>query len=172
MRHILTACFARIASLKARGPGKALGPGAALDREPSGSRARAARGGFTLIESLVAFVILTLAMGALMQGLGGGARNEARGDFLLRAARQGRSQIEALGVATPLAAGESSGRYADGLVWRLIVSPYRSVAATDGNGRTTAYFARLTVRRPGGAQAGRDSLTLTAIKLAIAKPRQ
>ena len=116
-------------------------------------------------------MILTLAMGALMQGLGGGARNEARGDFLLRAARQGRSQLEALGVTTPLAAGETSGRYGDGLIWRLVLSPIRSIAAADGNGRTTAFLARLTVRRPGGAP-GQDQLTLTTIKLAVAKPRQ
>jgi general secretion pathway protein I len=160
MRRVLMACFGRRASLKARGSGAA----------DSQRARRGRRGGFTLIESLVAFVILTLAIGALMQGLGGGARNEARGDFLLRAARQGRSQLEALGLSTPLAAGEFSGRYGDGLVWRLLVSPVRSVAAADGGGRTTAYLARLTVRRPGGG-AGQDSLTLTTIKIAFAKPR-
>jgi type II secretory pathway pseudopilin PulG len=144
----------------------------ALRRMKAGARARETRGGFTLIESLVAFVILTLALGALMQGLGGGARNESRGDFLSRAARQGRSQLETLGAATPLSAGESSGRYGDGLVWRLLVSPYRSVVAADGAGRTTAYLARLTVRRPGGGSPGHESLTLTTVKVAVVKARR
>jgi general secretion pathway protein I len=131
---------------------------------------RGARRGFTLIEALVAFVILTLSMGALMQGLGGGARNEARGDFLLRAAREGRSQLEALGVATPLTQGETSGRYGDGLAWRLSVRQIRDAAGADGAGRTIAYLARLTVRRPG--EGPTESLTLTTVKLATTKPRR
>jgi general secretion pathway protein I len=133
-------------------------------------RRRGARRGFTLIESLVAFMILTLSMGALMQGLGGGARNEARGDFLLRAAREGRSQLEALGVATPLIPGETSGRYGDGLAWRLSVRQIRDAAGADGAGRTIAFLARLTVRRPG--EGPTESLTLSTVKLATTKPRQ
>jgi hypothetical protein len=130
---------------------------------------RGARRGFTLIEALVAFVILTLSMGSLMQGLGGGARNESRGDFLLRASRQGRSQLEGLGAATPLAPGETSGRYGDGLAWRLSVRQIRDAAGADGMGRTIAYLAQLTVRRPGGGTA--ESLTLTTVKLAGTKAR-
>jgi hypothetical protein len=108
-------------------------------------------------------------MGSLMQGLGGGARNEARGDFLLRASRQGRSQLEALGIATPLAPGETTGRYKDGLAWRLSVQQIRDVAATDGMGRTIAYLARLTVRRPG--EGATETLTLATVKLGQTKTR-
>lgn len=136
------------------------------------SVARRARGGFALIESLVAFVILTTAVAALLQGLGGGARNEARGDFLLRASRQGRSQLEALGLSTPITPGESGGRYPDGLIWRLFVRPIRDIATTDGMGRTTAFLARVTVRRPGDGAAAADVLTLTTVKLVLPKPRQ
>jgi hypothetical protein len=119
------------------------------------------RRGFTLIEALVAFTILTLVMSQLLEGAGGGARNDARADFLLRAVREGRSQLDALGVETPISVGEQTGRYPDGLLWRLTVEPYRETQAASGLGRTAAYLARLTVRRPNGT----DALTLTTVRL-------
>jgi hypothetical protein len=128
------------------------------------------RRGFTLVEALAAFAILVLVMSGLLQGIGGGARNDARADFLLRAAREGRSQLEALGVAAPIVIGEQTGRYDDGLLWRLVVEPYREAATAGGLGeRTRAYLARVTVRRPGERAA--DVLTLTTIKLTSTRER-
>jgi hypothetical protein len=131
----------------------------------------AARRGFALIEALVAFLILALALGALLQGVGLGARNESRGDFLLRAARQGRSQLEGLGVATPLVVGETSGRYADGLLWSLAIGPCRSAADPAGLAETIACLVGLTIRRPGGAAPG-DILTLRTVKIDASRPQR
>ncbi|WP_244613357.1 type II secretion system protein [Methylosinus sp. Ce-a6] len=123
-----------------------------------------ARRGFALIEALAAFLILALVLGGLLQGVGLGARNESRGDFLLRAARQGRSQIEALGVETPLVAGETSGRYSDGLLWSLTIGACRTASDRAGLGETVACAVALTIRRPGDAAPG-DRLTLQTVKI-------
>ena len=47
------------------------------------------RSGFTLVETLVAFAVLAVAMSQLMAALGGAANNESREDFFLRACRRG-----------------------------------------------------------------------------------
>ncbi|MBG0808327.1 type II secretion system protein [Methylosinus sp. H3A] len=132
---------------------------------------KARRSGFALIEALAAFLILTLVLGSLLQGVGGGARNESRGDFLLRATRQGRSQLEALGVAAPLIVGETSGRYADGLLWSLAIGPCRSAPDLGGLGETIGCFVGLTIRRPGDVAPG-DILTLRTVKIDASRPQR
>jgi len=128
------------------------------------ARRHRAQSGFTLIEALAAFAILALALAALLQGVGGAAKNQARADFLWRATRQGQSQLEALGVDGAVPFGETTGAYVDGLVWRLVVEPYRS-AKLSGDAQLVAYRAQLHIRRAGAEIAG-DSLTLTTIKTA------
>jgi general secretion pathway protein I len=123
------------------------------------------RTGFTLIETLVAFAVLALAMSQLMAALSGGARNESRADFLLRASREGQSHLDAVGVEGPIVQGETNGAYDDGLVWNLNVEPYIAVEAPLGNGGLKSFWLRLTIRRPGAQEGARESLTLTTLKV-------
>ncbi len=123
------------------------------------------RDGFTLIEALVAFAILGLVMAQLLASAGGAASNESRADFLLRATRLGQSQLDALGVVSPIELGETSGRYDDGLMWSLVVQPHRVVNNAAGAGVAASYWARLTIARPTPPGAKRESLTLTTLKL-------
>jgi type II secretory pathway pseudopilin PulG len=127
------------------------------------------RGGFTLIEALAAFAILAFVMAGLLQGAGGAARNEAHADFLLRATRQGQSQLAALGVETPIAPGETVGRYDDGLEWSLSTEQDRAAKSPLGLDATFGYRARLTIRRPNSRPGAADSLTLMALKLVTIK---
>ncbi|MGO9772920.1 MAG: prepilin-type N-terminal cleavage/methylation domain-containing protein [Roseiarcus sp.] len=123
------------------------------------------RNGFTLIEALVAFAILALVMAQLLSTAGGAALNESRADFLLRASRMGQSHLDALGIASPIAIGETSGRYDDGLLWSLIVEPGRAVSKSTGASVVASYWARLTISRPTPRGAKPESLTLTTLKL-------
>jgi general secretion pathway protein I len=123
------------------------------------------RGGFTLIEALVAFAILALVMAQLLAAASGAATNESRADFLLRASRLGQSQLDALGLETPIAPGETTGRYDDGLLWSLVVAPGRAVATQTGALVAASYSARLTIRRPTPPGAKTESLVLTTLKL-------
>lgn len=106
--------------------------------------------GFSLIEALAAFAILTMALAQLLNGVSGGARNEARADFLLRATRQGASHLDSLGVDGPIPFGETSGRYPDGLYWKLSVSAGKSVTGPNNIPIAMSYHARLEVLRPTG----------------------
>ncbi len=127
------------------------------------------KAGFTLIEALVAFAILALAMGQLLVAAGGGARNDSRADFLLRAARLGQSQLAALGVDGPLEQGETSGRYDDGLYWRLSIAPYLTRKSPTGDAVVASFWAKLTVSRPTPQSAPSENLTLTTLKLVTYK---
>lgn len=128
------------------------------------------RDGFTLIEALVAFAILALAMAQLLAAASGAALNESRADFFLRAARLGQSQLDALGVDAPISLGETNGRYDDGLLWTLVVTSHRQVKSPAGSAVTSSYWARLTVRRPSPQFASRESLTLATLKLVTIQP--
>jgi general secretion pathway protein I len=126
------------------------------------------RRGFTLIETLAAFAILAMALGQLLNGISGGVRNEARADLLLRASRQGASQLDALGVDGPVAFGETSGRYPDGLYWFLSVSPGPGVPSLSGGPAVSSFHARLVIRKPGGYG---ESYTLSTVKMKVQPPR-
>ncbi|HMK88756.1 MAG TPA: prepilin-type N-terminal cleavage/methylation domain-containing protein [Methylocystis sp.] len=123
------------------------------------------RAGFTLIEALVAFSILALAMAQLLAAASGAAQNQSRADFLLRATRLGQTQLDSLGVDSPLAPGVSSGQYADGLLWTLVVVPHRQATSPVGSAVTSSYWAKLTIRRPTPQIASAESLTLSTLKL-------
>ncbi len=118
--------------------------------------------GFSLIESLTAFAILAMTLSQLLEGVGGGARNEARADFLFRAARQGASHLDTLGVEGPPPFGETSGRYSDGLYWSLSVTPGQRVVGIGGAPIATSFHARLVITKPSGFG---EAFTLSAVKI-------
>jgi prepilin-type N-terminal cleavage/methylation domain-containing protein len=121
-----------------------------------------ARRGFTLLEALVAFAILALALSQLLAGVGGGARSESRADFLLRAARHGASQLDALGADGAIPLGDSTGRYDDGLVWRLTVRQGRTIKGPTGAVIAASFPARLIIERPSGYA---DAFVLSTVKV-------
>ena len=125
--------------------------------------------GFTLIETLVAFAILALAMSQLLAAAGGGAENDRRADFLLRGARLGQSQLAALGVDGPIQQGETRGRYDDGLYWSLRVEPHRTLTSSTGDPVVASFWARLTISRPTPRSAPHEDLTLTTLKIVSLK---
>jgi type II secretory pathway pseudopilin PulG len=122
-----------------------------------------ARRGFSLVESLTAFAILALSLSQLLNGVGLGARNEARADFLLRAARQGASHLDSLGVDGPLPIGQTTGRYSDGLSWSLLVTPGDSARGPQGAALAETFHARLTISKPNGV-GERFTLQTTKIR--------
>ncbi|HUO54365.1 MAG TPA: type II secretion system protein [Rhodoblastus sp.] len=110
----------------------------------------ARRRGFTLIEALAAFAIMALALGQLLASISMGAANERRADFLLRAAADAQSHLAALGVTLPLAPGETSSRYEDGLAWTLNVERDRGLASTGAASSVVAYRVHLAVSAAAG----------------------
>ena len=93
-------------------------------------RARKNRG-MTLIEVLVAFVILSLAMGVIMQIFFGGMRNARLADGYSRAVFLAQSKLAAVGVERPLMAGDANGQLGVDMRWRITINPYDDGGAAD-----------------------------------------
>jgi general secretion pathway protein I len=88
-----------------------------------GATARGQRG-FTLIEVLVAFVILLLAFAVLMRIFATGGRGLVAADDVNRAVAYAQAELAAIGVSVPLQAGTSEGELADGYRWERAIALY------------------------------------------------
>jgi general secretion pathway protein I len=71
--------------------------------------ARPSQAGFSLLEVLVAFAILALTLGALLQVFGSGARSAAVSDGYARAVEVAESALARAGTELPLAPGVFEG---------------------------------------------------------------
>lgn len=80
--------------------------------------------GFTLLEILVAFVVLALVGGALLQLFQGGLRNVDVSTHISHAALLARAKLNELSASDNLQPGQSEGRFADGYRWQLQLEPY------------------------------------------------
>jgi general secretion pathway protein I len=123
------------------------------------TRAGGGEAGFTLIEMLVALMVMIAAATMLYRGFSEGLRAAAAADGAEAALLVAQSRLAALGIETPLAVGEQAGR--DGAVdWHIAVRPYRSGDATAA---PQAFWATATVswrEKRGGTR----SLHLTTLK--------
>ncbi len=90
--------------------------------DPAGVR-HSIQGGFSLLEVLVAFVILAMSLGVLMQIFSMGARSAVLGEHYSRAAELAESTLALAGVEYPVQPGVHEGEQA-GYGWRLEITPY------------------------------------------------
>jgi prepilin-type N-terminal cleavage/methylation domain-containing protein len=131
--------------------------------------------GFTLIEVLVAFAILSIVLLTLFSGLSTALFGDRRAEFTRIALRQAKAELETAGIATPLTPGETTGRFENGIEWRMSVQPYAFASNA-----TPAYWVKIIVRPPSGPDqptfasalagpiASMPSVTLTTLKLVAA----
>jgi len=83
--------------------------------------------GFSLLEVLVAFVILALVLGVTMAIFSGGLRNVSRAGEYQQAVLLGQGKLAAVGIETPLVEGESGGEFGvpdTNFHWQLSIRPY------------------------------------------------
>ncbi len=73
--------------------------------------------GFTLLETLVAFMVLAIVMVVLLQVFSGGIKSRHKSDQHLYATFHARAKMEEL-MATAVSPGSYSGRFADGYHWQ------------------------------------------------------
>ncbi len=80
--------------------------------------------GFTLLEVLVAFTILAMALGVLMQIFSRGVNGAILSDRYARASTLAESKLASTGIEEPLKEGSSNGKFDDDFAWALNVRPY------------------------------------------------
>lgn len=85
---------------------------------------RSHEAGFSLLEVLVAFSILALSLGVLMQIFSGSLRNADVAHDQAQAVVIAQSLLAAAGVDSPLAAGETTGEVGGKFRWSLLAQPY------------------------------------------------
>jgi len=120
--------------------------------------------GFSLLEVLVAFAILSISLGVLLQVFATGLRNAGLADDYTRATLYAESVLAAIGRETPLTEGERSGPVNDRFSWRSTVSAYTEGLPDPEKIRARAYRVNVEVYWPGLAQ--NRSVVLETLRLA------
>lgn len=120
--------------------------------------------GYTLIEVLVAFMILALALTVLLRIFSGGVRNIGVTSDYAEAVLIGESRLATAGIDETLAPGETSGVEGDTFHWTRRVTRYEpAVDYTTRVKGTHAYFVTVTVTWPNGDKE--RSIDLSTVKL-------
>jgi general secretion pathway protein I len=172
----LTARFASRAGPASATRARTLDTSAARSRRNSPSRTGAPgahrEAGFSLLEVLVAFVILALVAGALFELFGGALRNAGAAGDWSRAVLVAQSRLEEAASTQPLKPGTASGTDDDGrFAWQVSIDPYTPPDADPDLERasetmsTRLYRVSIAVTFPGTDGRSR-SVTLSTLKLA------
>ncbi len=120
--------------------------------------------GFSLLEVLVALVVVALTVGTAIRVYGQAADSAARGERALQALMAAQSLLSAHGATIPLKSGASQGRMEPGLRWRSVVSPYDGLGRERTRRLPVKPFTVAVTVSWGDAKA--QSLTLQALKIA------
>lgn len=127
---------------------------------------RFASAGFTLLEILVAFTLLALAMGIIMQIFSRGVNGADLADRYAKAAMLAESRLASIGVEEVLSEGDSSGQFNDDFGWTMSVRAYVSAnePATPSTLETAA-LANAQTTGVGGTSASTLAPTAPATTL-------
>jgi general secretion pathway protein I len=123
-------------------------------------------GGFTLLEVLVAFSVLALSLGVLIQVFQGGLRATASTEDYLLATQLAQSKLAELGTLYALETGVEEGVFAERYRWRRTVAPAAWADAEQvARVALQPYDVTIEVRWP-----ERHVITLATVRLAATGP--
>jgi general secretion pathway protein I len=89
-------------------------------------------GGFTLLEVLIAFVILSLTLATVFSAFSTGLRSLGSAEEAELAVLRAQSKLETVGQLEPLAASLSNGEFEDGATWEVVIEPFFLEMPTQG----------------------------------------
>jgi len=122
--------------------------------------------GFSLLEVLVAFSILAVALGVLLNIFGGGIRLAGVSDDTARAASLAQSRLAEVGVAEEVAEGETRGDFDERFHWVVRVQPYEVVDEAIDTENLPVQLYLVNVRVEWNDDGRPRSLALTTLRLA------
>ena len=136
---------------------------------PRDSRYWEPREGFTLVEVLVAFVILTSMMVLLLRLFSSGSELADESKKRILAALAAESRLAAVGTEIPLAVGKTSGPLEAGLSWLVEIRPYREASPavedfTLVEEEEPAFAFEVFVTVHWNGRNGRESITLASLR--------
>lgn len=128
---------------------------------------KASHQGFSLLEVLVAFVILSMALGVLLRAFSGGMNNVLAAERYNRALLLAESKLAAVGTELPLEEGLSMGKDESGQDWRIQIQVhFVDGQLQDISGRQSDLYRVDVSVRFGEGDAPRRQIHLTTLKLA------
>ena len=120
--------------------------------------------GYTLIEVLVAFMILALALTVLLRIFSGGLRNVSVSSDYATATLIAESRLAAAGIDIPLRPGETSGTEGERFEWTVSVQDYQPWPGYRAASQAVdAYRVTVTVEWPHGDNT--RSVGLSTVRL-------
>ena len=120
--------------------------------------------GYTLIEVLVAFMILALALTVLLRIFSGGLRNVSVSSDYAVATLIAESRLAAAGIDIPLRPGETSGTEGERFEWTVSVQDYQPWPGYRSAAKgVDAYRVTVTVEWPHGDNT--RSVGLSTVRL-------
>ncbi|RKT44081.1 general secretion pathway protein I [Thiocapsa rosea] len=124
---------------------------------------RRRQSGFSLLEVLVAFAILSVSLGVLMQIFSQAMRTTLVSSQYSRAASLAESKLNAVGTAIPLEEGSVSGDPEGGIAWEITILPVTLGEEFGAEPPATPYRINATALWEDGSQV--RSLTLSTLRL-------
>lgn len=116
--------------------------------------------GFSLLEVLVAFTILALSLGVLLQIFSRAMTTTATGADFARAAQLAEARLARVGFEIPLESGVYEGDPEEGIAWSVRVAPYETGTESVAELPVEPYLVVVDVLwRDGGGKPRRLSLS-------------
>jgi general secretion pathway protein I len=125
--------------------------------------------GFSLLEILVAFSILALSLGIILNIFSGGLRRTIISEEYQQAVIIAQAKLAASGIETELKEAITSGQLQDKYFWRVQVQPYQLNTELDEPENMPMLPYQVTVTVEWSAGKNNRQVQLTTLKLAAAE---